>query len=36
MTVHGEEESCVQLADELHKELGVETYAPSVGEVYEV
>jgi len=36
MTVHGEEESCVQLAEELHKDLGVETHAPSVGEVYEV
>jgi len=36
MTVHGEEESCVQLAGALHTDLGVETYAPSVGEVYEV
>jgi len=36
MTVHGEEESCVSLAADLHEELGVETYAPSVGEVYEV
>jgi putative mRNA 3-end processing factor len=36
MTVHGEEESCVQLATELHSELGVETFAPKVSEVYEV
>ncbi|MDA4122664.1 MAG: MBL fold metallo-hydrolase [Thaumarchaeota archaeon] len=36
MTVHGEEESCIQLAKDLHTDLGVETYAPSVGEVYEV
>jgi putative mRNA 3-end processing factor len=36
MTVHGEEESCVSLADELHTELGVEALAPRVGEVYEV
>ncbi len=36
MTVHGEEESCVQLAEELHTDLGVETHAPSVGEIYEV
>lgn len=36
MTVHGEEESCVQLANELHDELHVETYAPRAGEVYEV
>jgi putative mRNA 3-end processing factor len=36
MTVHGEEESCVSLADELHTELGVEAFAPRVGEVYEV
>jgi putative mRNA 3-end processing factor len=36
MTVHGEEESCVSLADELHAELGVEAFAPRVGEVYEV
>lgn len=36
MTVHGEEESCVQLATELHNELGVETFAPKVSEVYEV
>jgi putative mRNA 3-end processing factor len=36
MTVHGEEESCVRLAEELHRELGVEAYAPKVGEEYEV
>jgi putative mRNA 3-end processing factor len=36
MTVHGEEESCVQLATELHNELGAETFAPKVSEVYEV
>jgi putative mRNA 3-end processing factor len=36
MTVHGEEESCVSLADELHTELGVDAVAPSVGETYEV
>jgi putative mRNA 3-end processing factor len=36
MTVHGEEESCVQLAQELHTELGAEALAPRVGEVYDV
>ena len=36
MTVHGEEESCVSLADELHTELGVEAFAPRVSETYEV
>jgi putative mRNA 3-end processing factor len=36
MTVHGEEESCLQLAQELQKELGVEAIAPRVGEVYDV
>ncbi len=36
MTVHGEEESCVSLADELHQELGAEAFAPRVNEVYEV
>ncbi len=36
MTVHGEEESCVQLAQDLTAELGAEAIAPHVGEVYEV
>ena len=36
MTVHGEEESCIQLAQDLHTELGTETFAPRVGEVYDV
>jgi putative mRNA 3-end processing factor len=36
MTVHGEEESCIQLAQELHTELGAEAVAPRVGEVYDV
>ena len=36
MTVHGEEESCIQLAQELHTSLGVEALAPRVGETYEV
>jgi len=36
MTVHGEEESCLQLAQELQSELGVEAVAPRVGEVHEV
>jgi putative mRNA 3-end processing factor len=36
MTVHGEEESCVNLAEELHRELGVEAVAPKAGEVHEV
>ncbi len=36
MTVHGEEESCVQLATELHSELGVETVAPKASEIYTV
>ena len=36
MTVHGEEESCVQLASELHTELGVEAIAPNASETYEV
>ena len=36
MTVHGEEESCVKLAEELHTQLGAEALAPRVGEEYEV
>jgi len=36
MTVHGEEESCISLAQGLHAEMGVEALAPRVGEVYEV
>ena len=36
MTVHGEEESCLQLAQELHTELGTEAIAPRVGEVHDV
>jgi putative mRNA 3-end processing factor len=36
MTVHGEEESCVKLAEELTAELGAEAFAPRVGEVYDV
>ncbi len=36
MTVHGEEESCLQLAQELHTELGAEAFAPRAGEVYDV
>jgi putative mRNA 3-end processing factor len=36
MTVHGEEESCLQLAADLQAELGVEALAPRVGEVYQV
>ena len=36
MTVHGEEESCLKLAEDLHKELGAEAIAPRVGEVHEV
>ncbi|MGH9919736.1 MAG: MBL fold metallo-hydrolase RNA specificity domain-containing protein, partial [Nitrososphaerales archaeon] len=36
MAVHGEEESCLQLAQELHTELGAEALAPRVGEVYDV
>lgn len=36
MTVHGEEESCVRLAEELHSQLGVEALAPRVGEEFEV
>jgi putative mRNA 3-end processing factor len=36
MTVHGEEESCIQLAQDLHTELGAETFAPRVGDVYDV
>jgi putative mRNA 3-end processing factor len=36
MTVHGEEASCIQLADELKTELGAEAVAPRVGEIYDV
>jgi putative mRNA 3-end processing factor len=36
MTVHGEEESCVKLAEELHRQLGVDALAPRVGEEYQV
>jgi len=36
MTVHGEEESCLQLARDLHDEMGAEAFAPKVGETFEV
>jgi putative mRNA 3-end processing factor len=36
ITVHGEEESCIMLADQLKKDLGVETFAPHAGEVFDV
>jgi putative mRNA 3-end processing factor len=36
MTVHGEEESCLQLAQDLHAELGADAFAPRVGDVYDV
>jgi putative mRNA 3-end processing factor len=36
LTVHGEEESCVGLAGELHDQLGVETVAPKASEIYTV
>jgi len=36
MTVHGEEESCLQLAQDLHDSMGVEALAPRVGETFEV
>jgi putative mRNA 3-end processing factor len=36
VTVHGEEASCVTLAEDLKRDLGVETFAPHAGEVFEV
>jgi putative mRNA 3-end processing factor len=36
LTVHGEEESCVSLAEHLHAEMGVDASAPRVGEEIEV
>ncbi len=36
LTVHGEEESCISLANELHKELGVEASAAIAGEEFHV
>lgn len=36
ITVHGEEESCISLAEELKREMGVEAFAPSPGQEFEV
>lgn len=36
LTVHGEEESCVSLAERLRSEMGVDATAPHVGEEIEV
>ena len=36
LTVHGEEESCIALAQSLHSELGVEAEAASPGQEFEV
>jgi putative mRNA 3-end processing factor len=36
LTVHGEEESCVALADQLHAQLGVEATAASPGQEFQV
>jgi putative mRNA 3-end processing factor len=36
LTVHGEEESCVALAEELHTEMGVEATAAAVGQEFTV
>lgn len=36
LTVHGEEESCVSLAEALHKELGAEAFAAMPGQEFQV
>jgi putative mRNA 3-end processing factor len=36
LTVHGEEASCLALADDLHREMGVEAHAAMPGEVFTV
>jgi putative mRNA 3-end processing factor len=36
LTVHGEEESCIALADQLHREMNVEAYAALPGQDFEV
>jgi len=36
LTVHGEEESCVALADQIHRELGAEAFAASPGQEFQV
>ena len=36
LTVHGEEESCIALADELHSEMGVEASAALPGQEFRV
>jgi putative mRNA 3-end processing factor len=36
LTVHGEEESCIALADQLHRELGVDAFAAMPGQEFQV
>ncbi len=36
LTVHGEEASCLALAEDLHREMGVEAHAAMPGEVFTV
>ena len=36
LTVHGEEESCISLADVLHQDMGVEARAVVAGEEFHV
>jgi len=36
LTVHGEEESCISLANDLHQELGVEAFAANAGDEFHV
>ncbi|HUI86415.1 MAG TPA: MBL fold metallo-hydrolase [Nitrososphaerales archaeon] len=36
LTVHGEEESCVSLAEQIHRELGADAFAASPGQEFQV
>jgi putative mRNA 3-end processing factor len=36
LTVHGDSDSCIKFADEIHEKFGYDAYAPKVGEVISV
>lgn len=36
LTVHGDNESCIKFAEEIHERFGFETHAPSAGELISV
>jgi putative mRNA 3-end processing factor len=36
LTVHGDNESCIKFAQEIHEKFGFEAYAPNAGELITV